>query len=115
VPARILPVANQAPLKTEGLPRRLGCIRLNVSATYCQIGCFLASNIAILLDNIAILIGRLLSAIYKQREQIQIFCEFELAICSRRFQIAQRRSNQPIRIAILWDNIPMSLQREHPV
>jgi hypothetical protein len=32
VPARILPVANQAPLKTEGLPRRLFCARLDCQA-----------------------------------------------------------------------------------
>jgi hypothetical protein len=42
-----------------------------------------------------------------------MFCEFKLAICSRRLQIAQ--SNLPIKIAILWDNIAMLLAREHPV
>ena len=44
---------------------------------------------------------------------LQIFCEFQLAICSRRLKIAQ--SNLPIKIATLWDNIAMLLAREHPV
>jgi hypothetical protein len=41
------------------------------------------------------------------------FVNFQLAICSRRLQIAQ--SNLPIKIAILWDNTAMLLAREHPV
>ena len=48
-----------------------------------------------------------------QRLCLQIFCEFQLAICSRWLQIAL--SNLPIKIAILWDNIAMLLTREHPV
>jgi nucleoid DNA-binding protein len=42
-----------------------------------------------------------------QRLCLQMFCEFQLAVYSRRVQIAQ--SNPPIKIAILWDNIAMLL------
>jgi hypothetical protein len=48
-----------------------------------------------------------------QRLCLQIFCEFQIAICLRRLQIAQ--SNLPIKIAILWDNIAILLATEHPV
>jgi hypothetical protein len=58
-------------------------------------------------------IGASLFLIVQSEALFTNFWEFQLAICSRRFQIAQ--SNLPIKIAILWDNIAMLLAREHPV
>ena len=52
-------------LRAATITKRLLCLLY-----YSQTGCSLASNIAILSHNIAILIGRLFSAICKQREQI---------------------------------------------
>jgi hypothetical protein len=49
---------------------KLECMFMIESLCYSQTGCSLASNIAILSHNIAILIGRLLGAICNRREQI---------------------------------------------
>jgi hypothetical protein len=54
-----------------------------VIALYSQTGCSLASNVAILSNNIAILIGRLLWAICNRREQIASYCGTILQCCSQ--------------------------------